>query len=182
MRKGSEEKKILGSYPKLAKLVREITGDVPSRVAARRAKISHDTIIRMWDGDRPTESTLIRFAQGYDIEPNVLLEAAGFPLLSERLNQIQDSSYGKDSTEGDEDEDDEALLEYIKDPDIAEMVKYYRRVPPEFRPLVKENVRNAGDIVREMQEGRTIGKRSDRDDNPARQPDENRDRSEPDGT
>ena len=72
-----------GTCPELARLVRQVTGDVASRVASRRAGISHDTVIRMWTGDRVSEGMILRFSQGYGIDPNPLLEAAGYPPLSQ---------------------------------------------------------------------------------------------------
>ena len=74
---------IVGAYPELAVKVREITGEVASRVAARRAGISHDTIIRMWQGDRVSQPILFRFALGYRVDPNPLLEAAGYPAMDD---------------------------------------------------------------------------------------------------
>ncbi len=74
---------IVGAYPELALKVREVTGEVASRVAARRAGISHDTIIRMWQGDRVSQPILIRFALGYRVDPNPLLEAAGYPPMED---------------------------------------------------------------------------------------------------
>jgi hypothetical protein len=70
-----------GPYPELARLTRQVTGEVTSRVAARRGNVSHDTISRLWNGDRVTESILFRFALGYGISPNPLLRAAGYPPL-----------------------------------------------------------------------------------------------------
>jgi transcriptional regulator with XRE-family HTH domain len=72
---------VTGPHPELARLVRQITGDVASRVAARRGNISHDTISRLWNGDRVTESILFRLALGYGVNPNPLLKAAGYPPL-----------------------------------------------------------------------------------------------------
>jgi transcriptional regulator with XRE-family HTH domain len=76
-----EASEIQGEYKELARLVRSITGNVASRVAARRSGISHDTIGRLWQGDRVSDTTLIRFAIGYGIDPNELLDAAGYPKL-----------------------------------------------------------------------------------------------------
>lgn len=69
--------KIDGPYPELAQLVRQITGDVPRQTAANRAKISHDTIARLWQGYRASPSTLERLAEGYKVDPKPLLVAAG---------------------------------------------------------------------------------------------------------
>ncbi len=62
----------------LAKLVRAITGDVPRMTAAIRSGVSHDTIARLWRGERVSEATLLRFALGYHTDPNPLLVAAGY--------------------------------------------------------------------------------------------------------
>lgn len=78
---------VSGAYKELAEKVRRVTGRVPSRTAARRGGISHDTITRMWQGERPTEATLVRFAIGYGISPNELLDAARFPRLTEKESE-----------------------------------------------------------------------------------------------
>lgn len=75
------DEEIPGAWKDLARQARQITGKVASRVAARRAGISHDTIIRLWDGDRISVQKLLDFAQGYGINPKPLLEAARYPIL-----------------------------------------------------------------------------------------------------
>lgn len=72
---------IPGAWKDLARLARKTTGKVASRVAARRAGISHDTIIRLWDGDRISVQKLIDFAKGYGVDPKPLLEAADYPIF-----------------------------------------------------------------------------------------------------
>jgi hypothetical protein len=69
---------VSGAYPELAHLVRQITGNVTRAVAASRSGVSHDTIARLWRGERVSEAILIRFALGYRVDPNPLLRAAGY--------------------------------------------------------------------------------------------------------
>ena len=65
-------------YPELARLVKSITGDVPRMTAANRSGVSHDTIARLWRGERVSEAMLLRFALGYKTDPNPLFTAAGY--------------------------------------------------------------------------------------------------------
>ncbi|CAB4139276.1 hypothetical protein UFOVP349_25 [uncultured Caudovirales phage] len=77
---------VTGPYPELARLSLEITGDVTRRQAEIRVggAISHVAIARLWAGEQVTEGTVLRFAQGYGVDPNPLLEAAGYPPLPTR--------------------------------------------------------------------------------------------------
>ncbi len=77
---------ITGPCPELARLVLTITGDVTRHQAEIRVggAISHHAIARMWAGYQPAEGTILRFASGYDVDPNPLLEAAGYPPLPAR--------------------------------------------------------------------------------------------------
>lgn len=77
-----KDNEVMGPCPDLARLTRQITGDVPSRVAARRSGVSHDTITRMWQGDRVSEAIVIRFALGYGVDPDPLLKAIGRPSMA----------------------------------------------------------------------------------------------------
>jgi hypothetical protein len=77
-----KESTILGSlvpYPEFARRVKEITGEVSTRVASIHGGISHDTIARMWRGERVSEGMVLRFAAGYKTDPNPLLIALGYP-------------------------------------------------------------------------------------------------------
>ncbi len=73
-----QKPEITGAYPIFAQLVRDITGNVTRGSAAIHGGVSHDTIARMWAGERVSESMILRFALGYKINPNPLLNAAGF--------------------------------------------------------------------------------------------------------
>lgn len=94
-RRSEKKPEIVGPYPELAHLVLQITGNVARAVAARRSGVSHDTIARLWAGERSNEATLIRFAVGYGIDPNPLFKAAGYqeiPELSILARQANGSS------------------------------------------------------------------------------------------
>src|ERR1051326_5069879 len=73
---------IPGVYKDLARIVRGLTRGMASRVAARRANVSYNTILRMMEGDRPSVDTILRFAQGFNVDPGPLLQAAGYPIAS----------------------------------------------------------------------------------------------------
>lgn len=72
---------ISGAYVEFAQKVRAITGNVPRTTAAIRAGISHDSIARMWRGERVSEPLIIRFAIGYKVPANPLLKLAGYPTV-----------------------------------------------------------------------------------------------------
>lgn len=75
------DEEIPGPWKNLARLARQTTGKVSSRVAARRGQISHDTVLRLWEGDRISVTKLIAFARGYEIDPKPLLVAADYPVF-----------------------------------------------------------------------------------------------------
>lgn len=72
---------ITGPLVEFAQLVRAITGEVPRQTAANRGSVSHDTIARMWRGQKVGASVITRFAGGYRVDPNPLLVAAGYKAL-----------------------------------------------------------------------------------------------------
>jgi transcriptional regulator with XRE-family HTH domain len=160
-----------GRYPELAKLVRQISGGLSSRVVARRTGVSHDTIARMWNGDRPSESTIIRFADSFDIDPVPLLEAAGYTVFTpgapwvkaiEAIDQRRRNIPTQELIDRVREAD---RLEYIPDPDaedVTEMVRYYSGLPPELRSAAKESIRalkEASDKIRQQNQRRTFGSR-----------------------
>ena len=144
-----------GMCPELARRVREVTGDVASRVAARRAGISHDTIIRMWAGDRVSEGMILRFAQGYDADPNPLLEAAGYSRLPARqVLTVKDGSQGGE-IEGVSDSQDSE-----ESPLRVRMMAAFDQLPMRLKQL---EVEQAEALLEEMYRGRKdiIGKRAE---------------------
>ena len=74
---------ITGPYPKFAEKVRQITGPVARETAAMRGDVSHDTIANMWRGERVSRHTVLRFAAGYRIDPNPLLELLGHAAVTD---------------------------------------------------------------------------------------------------
>jgi hypothetical protein len=78
----TQKPEIVGAYKEFARLVRDITGDVTRRQAEIHSGVSHDTIARMWRGERVSEAMILRFATGYRVDANPLLEAAGYSPLT----------------------------------------------------------------------------------------------------
>ena len=133
----ASDDEIPGNWKALARLARRITGKVPSRVAARRSGISHDTVLRLWEGDRISVQKLVDFAQGYGVDAKPLLEAAGYPIFGER-------------TEAPESPDDPLPLvrEPAWDEDTLEVAHLYSGIPdPRMRARIKELMRTAIEII-----------------------------------
>ena len=156
----SAKSQVVGPCPELGRLVRQLTGDVPSRVASRRAGISHDTIIRMWAGDKVSEGMILRFAQGYRTDPNPLLEAAGYPPLPTRqapTPKTQDELQGDSAGE----------IERVRDPEAGgpeedgrmKWIAAYDNLPFKIREsmraqmeaILEEAYQKRGDIVGKRQ-------------------------------
>lgn len=78
----TQKPEIVGAYKEFARLVRDITGDVTRRQAEIHSGVSHDTVARMWRGERVSEAMILRFATGYRVDANPLLEAAGYSPLT----------------------------------------------------------------------------------------------------
>jgi len=149
---------IVGAYPEFAKKVREVTGEVASRVAARRGGISHDTVIRMWQGDRVSQPIILRFALGYRIDPNPLLEAAGYPTVEGFGFQRQPTPK----------HDTEERIERIRDPedDTGEeirmrMVAAYDKLPLKIQAVITEQTEAMLDAMYELRTD-IVGKKADR--------------------
>ena len=68
---------ITGPYPDFARLVRGITGTASSRGVAIRSGVSHNTITRMWNGEKVGDDLIRKFATAYQTDPLPLLRAAG---------------------------------------------------------------------------------------------------------
>jgi SOS-response transcriptional repressor LexA len=68
-------------HPGLAEQVRALLGPLSSRAAAARTGISHATIAAMERGARPSMDSILKFARGFDVDPNLLLAAAGYDPL-----------------------------------------------------------------------------------------------------
>ncbi|WP_395144603.1 hypothetical protein [Armatimonas sp.] len=73
----STKPEIVGPYPEFARIVLQITGDVPRSTAAVHAGVSHDTIARMWRGEKVSADAIAKFAAGYGVDPAPLLKAGG---------------------------------------------------------------------------------------------------------
>lgn len=89
MPKRLRDKPIEGPYPELARLVREVLGDLSARVAARRSGVNYLTISNMAQGERGSMSSIIRFANGFRRDPNPLLIAAGWPAIDGAQSQVE---------------------------------------------------------------------------------------------
>lgn len=111
---------IVGPCVEFAEMVRAITGDVPRQTAANHAGVSHDTIARMWRGEQVKEPVIIRFATGYQVNPNPLLIAAGFQPIRIKTT-----------------EDDGANRELIRtiDPRGPEMAEAWEGLPEPLRSV-----------------------------------------------
>lgn len=71
----------VGPYPELAQRVRALLGPLSSRAAAARTGVSHATIVALTRGARVSVESLLKFAHGFGVPPDVLLKAAGYPPL-----------------------------------------------------------------------------------------------------
>jgi len=115
---GSETEPVEGPYADLAHLVRQTLGGMASRVAQRQTGISHSTIADMRKGYRPKASTLVQFAQGFRLDANTFLRAAGYPLQRR------------------EEPPDERTLVYEPDPDRRMLIEAYEGADPVSRRLL----------------------------------------------
>jgi transcriptional regulator with XRE-family HTH domain len=87
---GEESKEITGRHPRLAELARAFSGQLTSRVAARKSGVSYDTIQRIWNGDRPKADTLQRFCEGMRFTPEQtaqIMQAAGYATFQMLVGQ-----------------------------------------------------------------------------------------------
>jgi transcriptional regulator with XRE-family HTH domain len=148
---------ITGPYPQLALLIRKLTQGMTSRVAARRAGVSNSTISRMCAGDRPAVDTIIKFAEGFHIDPKPLLEAADYGAFST-------VSLSADFVVA------ERQIHYNADPTDAEeeeLLRLYRGIPRPMRGAAQDSLKSfvtAAQIARQIAEENTIGKRADRNE------------------
>lgn len=96
----TKKPEITGPCPELARLVLAITGDVTRRQAENHVggAVSHQAIARMWAGERVNEGTILRFAQGYGVDPNPLLAAAGYSPLPTNTNPVPSLEPGDSKT------------------------------------------------------------------------------------
>ena len=82
-----------GPYPELARLIKGIIrqsqprgGTLSTRPVCRKLGLSHETIVNMVSGYRPSRSLLIEFGEGMRVSVNDLLKAADYPLVRERTS------------------------------------------------------------------------------------------------
>ena len=66
-----------GPYPDLARKVQAIIQGVSTRVVSRKTGLANSTVAAMLNGDRVSSDTIYRFAEGYGVGADPLLEAGG---------------------------------------------------------------------------------------------------------
>jgi hypothetical protein len=109
---GDEADSACGPYPELARRVRALLGPLSSRAAAARTGVSHATIVAMTHGARVSVESLLKFAQGFCIQPDALLKAAGYPPLPPpAVGPVQATPSGS--------EDEDPLLKVGEDVDLG---------------------------------------------------------------
>ncbi len=157
----SRKPEITGPCPELARLVLEITGDVTRRQAEIHVGnlISHVAISRMWAGEKVTESTILRFAQGYRVDANPLLEAAGYPPLPTRQEPAPKTESGLESA---------GEIERVRDPEAdgpndegrMKWIAAYDNLPLKIRTAMQAQI---DAMLDEAYQGRKdiIGKRAE---------------------
>lgn len=143
----------IGPYPDLARIVREMMGNLSLRQAQTKTGVNYSTISHMVNGQRGSMELTIKFARGFMAAPNPLLRASGYPPIIGG--------------------DDPAEIEYVTDPDSIPVPEGYDDLPPVARAAAnraaQEAWRSLADVFREVRRDSpgTVGfgaHRYDRDD------------------
>jgi hypothetical protein len=148
--------KDLGQYEEFALMVRAIVGERSLRAVNVRTGVGHTTILNMTNGLRPKATTIRLFAEGMGVDPNPLLEAAGYPPLPTR--QVSPSISVNGESEGGE-------IERVSDsqePEAESRLKWmaaYDHLPFKIREsmlaqaeaILEEQYQQRGDIVGKRQ-------------------------------
>lgn len=148
--------KEVGEYPEFGALVRDIVDGRSTRRVQIRTGVSHTTIGDMMKGIRPKQGTIRLFAEGMGVDPNPLLEAAGYPAVSfAPVLTVKDSepNGGEIERVSDSQEPEDAPLR-------ARMMAAFDQLPMRLKQL---EVEQAEALLEEMYRGRKdiIGKRAE---------------------
>jgi transcriptional regulator with XRE-family HTH domain len=133
-------------------------GITSSRQVRQRTGISHTTIDDILKGTRPSVETAIRIATGFGEDISRALQLAGYDDIVAAW-QGSGEAEKPGSEEPVEATGGEQRLSYEPVEDEAELVSYYRGLPPTLRPAAKATVKALHDAVREASEPTTYGRR-----------------------
>lgn len=146
----------IGEYPEFAALVRAIVDERSTRRVQIRTGVSHTTIGDMMKGIRPKQGTIRLFAEGMGVDPNPLLEAAGYPAIQARQattpkTEIELADEGEIERVSDSQEPEaESRLKWIAAYDHLPF-KIRESMLAQAEAILEEQYQQRGDIVGKRQ-------------------------------